>query len=1014
MKKLLCLLLVAVLFSAQSVLAAPAYPYPIPYTLPDGTEIVIQLQGDEWENWRVSEDGYTLLFNEEGFLEYAEQDAKGDLKLSGVRARNAKDRLSDEQAFLSKTSKHLRFSKAQKSTIRQAHGAKTAYLKKAAVESHQMVSGKVRIPIILVEFQDTLFSYSKEDFEMLFNQLDYVNQTKDSLPGSLRDYFLANSYGQLDLEVDVFGIYRLPGGIASYANQWAGGPCQGDPRRMASLAIDSAYQAGADFSKYDIFGSGKVDVVHIIYAGMGTESGGGACKSIWSHAWDLTTSKEYNGKTISKYSCSSELGRNGMMTYIGVIAHELGHALLGLPDLYDTDAANGTAVHPEYWSLMASGNWVDNGRRPSNLSAYEKDLIGWVKATTLTEPIDVFLPHPQDTGVIYRIDTKVEGEYYLLENRQRVNWDGMVPYNSGLVIYRVDKNVFGWNENLINDEPDNRGYYVMQAGCDILDGCADRDTRTSDAWGIEGHFAFTDMTMPSAKSVNGTPTEKPITDIFFDMPNRTLSFKFMGGTVPDYPEVALKDLQTTDYVLGEKAQELTATLENFGKDITSATIHWQVNGEEQTPYEWTGELKFTKSTEVTFGSLDLEEGGAYKISATVVVNNDSKVENNTVGTTIKVYEPFFTEDFEGEVADWHTINGTQTNQWYVGSATASKGEKSAYISNDDANTNAYTTNEVSMVHLYYDVTFPESTDSFDLFFDFKGIGQSNSAGTLGRDFMEIRVVETTETPVAGEALVLGLNLDTLMLYNAWQQVHYALPSAYSGKTQRLVFSWYNNNSLGEQTPAAVDAIIIASRPPLESYTSVALNPKDDLQVLDTAVFGYETAASLVATVVNTGTEAIGELTLALSGTDANSFELSEPTLTNVVVDTQMLFTVAPKTDLAAGTYTATVTVSGDNDISESFDIRFTVVPDNNDAGVEVSFGDETILNLYPNPVTDVLNIQTDETITEIRILNLNGREVKRFRGNQKSLNVQSLPTGLYVVNIYTANGGVISVKIVKQ
>ena len=46
---------------------------------------------------------------------------------------------------------------------------------------------------------------------------------------------------------------------------------------------------------------------------------------------------------------------------IGVCAHELGHLLFGLPDLYDTDY---TSEGIGNWCLMAGGSWNGNGDTP--------------------------------------------------------------------------------------------------------------------------------------------------------------------------------------------------------------------------------------------------------------------------------------------------------------------------------------------------------------------------------------------------------------------------------------------------------------------------------------------------------------------------------------------------------------------------------------------------------------------------------------------------------------------------
>ena len=80
------------------------------------------------------------------------------------------------------------------------------------------------------------------------------------------------------------------------------------------------------------------------------------------------------------------------------------------------------------------------------------------------------------------------------------------------------------------------------------------------------------------------------------------------------------------------------------------------------------------------------------------------------------------------------------------------------------------------------------------------------------------------------------------------------------------------------------------------------------------------------TVSNTGNSATGPLTVVLSGTDAASFTLSTANIADIAVGGNATFTVVPNTGLSAKTYTATVTVSGNNSITASFDVSFTVNP----------------------------------------------------------------------------------------
>ena len=89
--------------------------------------------------------------------------------------------------------------------------------------------------------------------------------------------------------------------------------------------------------------------------------------------------------------------------------------------------------------------------------------------------------------------------------------------------------------------------------------------------------------------------------------------------------------------------------------------------------------------------------------------------------------------------------------------------------------------------------------------------------------------------------------------------------------------------------------------------------------------GYTTApAAKTVTITNSGTAATGELAIALAGTHATSFELNKTSIADILAGGNATFTVQPKTGLPAGTYTATVKVSGTGLTEQSFDVQFTV------------------------------------------------------------------------------------------
>jgi|GEM_PF-2975667 FOG: Glucan-binding domain (YG repeat) len=98
--------------------------------------------------------------------------------------------------------------------------------------------------------------------------------------------------------------------------------------------------------------------------------------------------------------------------------------------------------------------------------------------------------------------------------------------------------------------------------------------------------------------------------------------------------------------------------------------------------------------------------------------------------------------------------------------------------------------------------------------------------------------------------------------------------------------------------------------------------KSGVQSFSEATVGYAAQAGIDVVVSNTGNQATGALTIALS--DDAGFVLSATSISDVAVGGDESFTVTPKNDLAVGTYSSTVMVSGGNGISESFEVRFAV------------------------------------------------------------------------------------------
>ncbi|MCL2028225.1 MAG: T9SS type A sorting domain-containing protein, partial [Bacteroidales bacterium] len=229
-------------------------------------------------------------------------------------------------------------------------------------------------------------------------------------------------------------------------------------------------------------------------------------------------------------------------------------------------------------------------------------------------------------------------------------------------------------------------------------------------------------------------------------------------------------------------------------------------------------------------------------------------------------------------------------------------------------------------------------------------------------------------------------------------------------TTYYVFARSMENTNYNTGTASVSAPITTQAAPVEPTYGITLN-QSGTHTFTAATFGYSARTPHSVTITNTGNQPTGALTVALSGTNAGSFALSTTSVATIAVSGTGNFTVVPNTGLTAGTYTATVTVSGSNSISATFNVSFTVEPD----PTSISETENPLtLNIYPNPIVDgKLTIEIPVNIESeiIQIFDFSGKlMLTRVVNRPKTeIDLSHLPEGTYIVRIGTA-----STKIVKH
>lgn len=618
--KRLIIVLVTLLLCVSSMMARPAHKAAVKVQQPDGTYVTIRLHGDEWRSFNTTDDGYSVVKDSRGYYVYAEL-KDGQLKATAQVAHDLSERSTKELAFLADVKKY----QAPEMTAEMAEmKALVQQCQQQALRSRRAASNNnFRGLLILVEFTDRSFSRTdyKDILTDMVNKEDYTGYGNQKYTGSVRDYFNDNSFGKFIPQFDVVGPYKI-----NYSQYDANGTS--NSKALVTAAINAA-DPDVNFADYDCDKNGYVDLVFFMFAGYSSSYSGNDSRLWWPHRSVMYSGWSYpqkDGVYLKDYASSTEMygwtsspsGSNNCIDGIGTICHEFSH-VLGLPDFYDTDYAQGggQSNDPGGWSLMASGSDFNRGRTPVGYSLYERYAVGF---TDEPEKIEAEGSYQLDAlykeGKGYRIDTPVSDEFFLLENRQKSDfkWDANLP-GSGMLVHRVERpGSYIWNNNQVNCDPSHNYYEVVRANGTTSNSASSRDLFPSN-----GKTALHNNTSPAnLKTWNGTSTKWGLTNI--KMSNKIVSFD-IGNTL------VLKNLslpQTMTIGAGLSAQ-LEATAD---PDYAEYTLTWSSSNNKVATVDQEGNVKgvaagkatitaksdngLSASCEVTVEKLDAVDVAVFK------------------------------------------------------------------------------------------------------------------------------------------------------------------------------------------------------------------------------------------------------------------------------------------------------------------------------------------------------------------------------------------------------------------
>lgn len=563
MKRIL-LLTIAVTMCCSMLKAAPAKPVPFTHTQSDGTAVTLMMRGGERNHSLMTLDGLTVQRAVNGDYCYAVGGAVSD-----VLAHDEGRRGIEEMAFVS----------AYRNQMALQVNIRRSPRREESNDNPQVpTTGSPRIPIILVNYSDVKFIDANPvaTFENQFNEKEY----------SSLHYFQDQSRGLFSPQFDILGPVELPQSRAYYGNNVRRYGQEVD-EELGTMIYDACTGlTDVNFSDYDNDGDGYVDVVVVLYAGVGeAQAWRYVPESVWPCQWDMqealawncstTGPFQLNGVTINKFAVFNELdGSNDNSTRIdgvGTFCHEFGHCL-GLPDFYDTE---GYSYGMSNWDIMDNGCYLNNGHRPAGYTSYERHFMGWMDLVAPKLNTHYAL-EPLNAGgdAVKVVNDANPDEYYLLEYRVKSGWDEYLPAE-GIMILHVDYDKNAWDNNTPNNV-DNHPRMTLIPADNLLTGSSNR----TDLWPQGALDSLTNNSVPAAAVYTGGYMNKPITGMTVDSGQRVAGFWYMKGyslrgDADGDAEVTIADITTIiDYILTHDASyiNLEGADADLDDEITIADI----------------------------------------------------------------------------------------------------------------------------------------------------------------------------------------------------------------------------------------------------------------------------------------------------------------------------------------------------------------------------------------------------------------------------------------------------------
>lgn len=304
--------------------------------------------------------------------------------------------------------------------------------------------GKKNVLIVVVRFPDA-------------TPTTPIETVKRKVVAGFASYVEEQSYGLASMNADFRGYVMLPDSLADY--KISPYNFRVDKTRIRKLIEDTmtAIEKEIDFSVYD-----HMLIVPAVHTMPG--KGYGMICYCANPGMLSGVTKKYIPRYVSMKAAGGKEFSGGVFVgtenaNLGMFAHDYFHALGGInngkrlaPCLYDFDRQSDASAglpsfenHATYmgpWDIM-SQHFVKRGEPPPGISSFTKIRLGWIgkHQVQIVKPGETSfaLLSPLSKGgqqLVVKIPLD-DGTYYLIENRQPIGYDKVLP-DSGILILKVN------------------------------------------------------------------------------------------------------------------------------------------------------------------------------------------------------------------------------------------------------------------------------------------------------------------------------------------------------------------------------------------------------------------------------------------------------------------------------------------------------------------------------------------------------------------------------------------------